>query len=190
MGLSLGLLSVPVVLCMPCRQCYVMHCPYGYCLLWCRGGLRAAWSFQGCFGCARSRGAWPEPRGRGLPPPLGCYHPPRCGLTNTGWPHADEPEGEVLLPRGCACCCGGVLRHWCSWGSFGWNSLFGHIFAICCDASRALVERCSISSTIGPNVCIGVVGASSNGALSGSCTLTCESQSCLLATTRDAMLLP
>ncbi|MGH0149239.1 UNVERIFIED_CONTAM: hypothetical protein FKN15_030243 [Acipenser sinensis] len=146
-------------------------------------------SFQGCLGCARSRGAWPEPRGRGLPPPLG-RHPPRCGLTNAGWPRADTPEGAVILPRDCACCCGGALRHWRSCGRLGWNGLLGHIFANCCDASRALTERCSISSTAGPNVCPGEIGASSNGTLSGSCTLACESQSCLLATTREAMLLP
>ncbi|MGH0182577.1 UNVERIFIED_CONTAM: hypothetical protein FKN15_010606 [Acipenser sinensis] len=99
--------------------------------------------------CARSRGAWPEPQGRGLPPPLG-RHPPRCGLTNAGWPRADTPEGAVLLPRDCACCCGGALRHWRSCGRLGWKGLLGHIFANCCDASRALTERCSISSTAGP----------------------------------------
>ncbi|MGH0138113.1 UNVERIFIED_CONTAM: hypothetical protein FKN15_016100 [Acipenser sinensis] len=153
-----------------------------------RPAYRGRWC-AGCLGCARSRGAWPEPRGRGLPPPLG-RHPPRCGLTNAGWPRADTPEGAVILPRDCACCCGGALRHWRSCGRLGWNGLLGHIFANCCDASRALTERCSISSTAGPNVCPGEIGASSNGTLSGSCTLACESQSCLLATTREAMLLP
>ncbi|MGH0136778.1 UNVERIFIED_CONTAM: hypothetical protein FKN15_062066 [Acipenser sinensis] len=139
-----------------------------------------------CKSCARSRGAWPEPRGRGLPPPLG-RHPLRCGLTNAGWPLADTPEGAVILPRDCACCCGGALRHWHSCGHLGWKGLLGHIFANCCEASRALTERCSISSTAGPNVCPGEIGASSNGTLSGSCTLACESQSCLLATTRDCI---
>ncbi|MGH0150589.1 UNVERIFIED_CONTAM: hypothetical protein FKN15_057369 [Acipenser sinensis] len=70
-----------------------------------------------------------------------------------GWPRADTPEGAVILPRDCACCCGGALRHWRSCGRLGWNGLLGHIFANCCDASRALTERCSISSTAGPNVC-------------------------------------
>ncbi|MGH0125466.1 UNVERIFIED_CONTAM: hypothetical protein FKN15_019092 [Acipenser sinensis] len=45
-----------------------------------------------------------------------------------------------------------------------------------------------ISSTAGPNVCPGDIGASNNAAISASGTLACDSHSCLRATTRLARL--
>ncbi|MGH0136590.1 UNVERIFIED_CONTAM: hypothetical protein FKN15_038702 [Acipenser sinensis] len=66
----------------------------------------------------------------------------------------------------------------------------GSIAATCRDASHSLWEHCSISSTVGPKVWHGEIGASNRADLSASRTLACDSQSCLHTTTNPARLLP